>query len=127
MPGYHYRCEGECEGYTYVVQPLSAEPLQDCPACGEPCRRAIVREGMPSVNTFCPAFDTGYYSSLAKKPNDPEAHVSGPHSLQRLIDKRKAEGWNVSKGEPDVVNAVTERRKELKAKRMEWRKRELGI
>lgn len=37
--------------------------------------------------------DCSYRADLARFPNDPEAFVSGPHSLQRLVDKRKREGW----------------------------------
>ena len=46
---------------------------------------------------FRKSFDTGYRHDLAEKANDPAAYVTGPHSLQRLIEKRKRQGWIVGK------------------------------
>ena len=46
---------------------------------------------------FRKSFDTGYRHDLAEKENDPAAYVTGPHSLQRLIEKRKRQGWIVGK------------------------------
>jgi hypothetical protein len=34
-----------------------------------------------------------YRDDLARFPGDPEARVDGPAAVQRLIDKRKREGW----------------------------------
>lgn len=112
-----------------VQQRLSEEPLRTCPNCGEsPCRRVITPEGMAQVNTHAPAIDCTYYSSLAKKPRDPEAYVSGPHSLQRLIDKRKREGWDVQKADQvDLIDPRAEKKKEQKARRKEILRNEFGI
>lgn len=128
MPNYTYKCA--VDGYVTVFQKLSDPPLQTCPACEElPVRRAIVPSGMPQTRTYCPAIDCEYYRSLASKPNDPEARVSGPHSLARLIDKRRRQGWTVhTKGEPDVVEDPGAKKKaEAKARRKEWLKREFGL
>lgn len=47
-----------------------------------------------------------YREDLAAHPNDPDAWVSGPRSLQRLIDKRKRQGWLVGERSlQDVANA----------------------
>jgi len=43
------------------------------------------------------SFDNTYRTDLSRFPNDPEAHVSGPGSLAKLIDKRKRAGWIVGK------------------------------
>jgi len=41
--------------------------------------------------------DAGYRPDLAACPNDPDAYIEGPRSLQKLIDKRKRQGWTVGK------------------------------
>lgn len=43
------------------------------------------------------SFETAYRPDLSRFPNDPDAHVSGPDSLNRLIEKRKRAGWIVGK------------------------------
>ena len=34
-----------------------------------------------------------YREDLARYPGDPQAYVSGPVTLRRLVDQRKREGW----------------------------------
>jgi len=47
-----------------------------------------------------------YREDLAEFPNDPDAYVQGPHSLQKLIDKRKRQGWLVGdRSLQDVADA----------------------
>lgn len=127
MPGYTYLCE-DC-GYVPAFQGLSEEPLTACPECGrEGARRAITPESMAQTQTYVPSMDRGYFKTLARFPGDPEAHVGGPDSLRRLVDRRKRDGWTVhTKGEPDLIEPKVAKKQELAAERKELLKREFGI
>lgn len=46
---------------------------------------------------FRRSFDNTYRADLSRFPNDPDAYVTGPESLGKLIDKRKRAGWVVGK------------------------------
>ncbi len=51
-------------------------------------------------------FETDYREDLSRFPGDPQAYVSGPRELQRLIDQRKREGWSVGERTfDDLANA----------------------
>jgi hypothetical protein len=55
---------------------------------------------------FRRSFDNTYRADLSRFPNDPDAYVTGPDSLAKLIDKRKRAGWIVGKpGSMADVNA----------------------
>ena len=41
MPIYEYQCE-QCEHRFEKLQKMSAEPLRDCPACGQPALKKLV-------------------------------------------------------------------------------------
>ena len=81
--------------------------IEDFPALpGEPWHKLVVRhkEAMRGLVSptgakfrFRKSFDTGYRHDLAEFKDDPAAYVTGPHSLQRLIEKRKRQGWIVGK------------------------------
>lgn len=62
--------------------------------------RTSPRFNMKSINRRC---DIDYREDLSRFPGDPEAYVSSPKELQKLIDKRKREGWRV--GERSLEDA----------------------
>ena len=41
MPIYEYRCEA-CGGEQEIIQSVKAEPLTDCPDCGQPALKKLV-------------------------------------------------------------------------------------
>jgi len=47
-----------------------------------------------------------YREDLARFPGDPEAYVDGPRSLQKLIDKRKRQGWVDTGLRPDDLERM---------------------
>ena len=52
--------------------------------------------GRPAVRVR-KSFDNAYRPDLSRFPGDPDAFVSGPKSLDKLIEKRKRAGWVVGK------------------------------
>lgn len=82
-------------GGVEVYQAFASKPLEQCPECGEEVYRAITsrRVGIKVKRSW----NHDYREDLARFPRDPEAFVDGPKSLQKLIDKRKADGWTISK------------------------------
>lgn len=105
MPNYVYRAVDRsgatscplCRRGFRVTQRISDKALEECEVCISPIRRVIqsvkfrFRHGMKGD---C----RDYRDDLARFAGDPEAYVDGPRSLQKLIDKRKREGWEIKKG-----------------------------
>lgn len=64
--------------------------------------RQSPRFSVRSINRQC---ELDYREDLSRFPNDPQALVSGPRDLKRLIDQRKREGWRVGERTlEDVAN-----------------------
>lgn len=90
---YTYRC---AEGHVEQVEhPMGASGFElVCRNCGAPMQIVVgvpqirVRHGMRGDMR-------DYREDLARFPNDPEALVDGPRALQRLMDKRKRQGWEI--------------------------------
>jgi len=96
MPNYTYRSKDpECKGFD-TYQGINDPPLTECPACGARVYRAITmasagfrfRHGMKGDMR-------DYRDDLARFAGDPEAYTDGPKSVQRLIDKRRRQGWTL--------------------------------
>ncbi|MFQ5351447.1 MAG: hypothetical protein ACE5D3_00040 [Candidatus Binatia bacterium] len=103
MPTYVYRTREArncaCADFGYrVEQSMADEPLTKCPACGGAVYRAIQR---PKLNLRKLKRDVhgshDYREDLARFRGDPEAYVDGERALRRLKDKRKREGWELSR------------------------------
>ncbi len=70
MPTYEYRCEA-CE-YTFEeLQPITAEPLRDCPKCHQPRLRRLFGTGAGLIFKGSGFYITDYrsesYKAAAKK------------------------------------------------------------
>lgn len=64
MPIYEYElCEGDCKvcgGKFSLVRPMSAAPLEKCPACKKPVRRIWSRFNSPKTVSFTDAKKAGF-------------------------------------------------------------------
>lgn len=97
-----------CNRGFKVFRPMRAKPLETCRFCGSEVRISI----QPVAIKVAQALKgTGheYRSDLARYPGDPRAHVSGPHSLARLVETTKREGADVSKTPPTLRQPVAPR------------------
>lgn len=117
MPLYTYRadapgsaCEAGCRDGFEVRQNLSAKALEACPSCGARVRR-VIRPSHTIIRHSMRGTMHDYRDDLARFVGDPEAYVDGPRALQRLIDKRKRQGWEIKKGF-DAPTSPTERSSE---------------
>ncbi len=91
MPNYRYRCD-QC-GSRWEAFRHMASPEADC-VCGSP--GTIVIQKVPTRIRHAMKGDMrDYREDLARFAGDPEALVDGPKSLQKLIDKRKRQGWQM--------------------------------
>ncbi len=85
--------------------------IEECPACGDTLTNKYDRlygHAACGLRT-APRFrmrrrGTGYHSSLARFPNDPEAHVDSEMELSRLIDKRQRQGWTKGPSYADLAS-----------------------
>lgn len=103
MPLYVYRadvpgsaCEAGCRDGFEVRQNLSDKALEVCPACHAPIRRVIQAVATQMRHSMKGTMND-YRDDLARFAGDPEAYVDGPRSLQKLIDKRQRQGWQISR------------------------------
>lgn len=93
-----------------------------CPECGRghvqswaDKRFGCRRDRLPGVVV---PFRPHYHKTLARGPNDPEAHVNSEYQLKKLIDKRRRQGW-VQQHPGDLADApkrLAERRAAARAK-----------
>lgn len=108
MPHYRYRCR-DCGDETHALQSFQDDPIEDCLACPGTVYRVIQRvQFKRSSRALRGESGSGhdYREDLAEYPGDPDAYVDGPRALQKLIDKRKRQGWQVGERSlSDVANA----------------------
>lgn len=91
-----HRCTAGHEVEVFAA--FGAEPRTTCeaPECSAPCVRVISKPPKTKIRHALKRTDcVDYREDLARFPNDPEAWVDGPQSLQKLIDKRKRAGWEM--------------------------------
>lgn len=86
MPRYDYACR--CSYVVEETHSIYEDPIVKCPVCSGLMQRVPCAGLTPRVRTH-----GGYQPGLAQRVNDPEAYVEGPHSLQKLVDKRKRQGY----------------------------------
>jgi len=106
MPSYVYKSKDHpgvkacpCWWPGYVVkQSMADDPLTECPACFAPVYRSIQRVKL-NVRKLARDVHGGpdYREDHARFKGDPEAWVDGPRSLQKLMDARKRDGWQMSR------------------------------
>jgi hypothetical protein len=77
------------------VKSLPGEPWDQLVARHKEMNKGLVKG--TAAFRFRRSFENTYRSDLSRFPNDPDAYVTGPESLQKLIDKRKRAGWIVGK------------------------------
>lgn len=100
-----------------------AKLITRCPDCGSTDlgwisqRFGHCRRSFPGIKV---KDRSGYHPGLARFPNDPEAHVGGDDSLQRLVTRRKHQGWV----EPDLsgLGSSSPRKKTEREKHEEIKK-----
>lgn len=79
------------------LEPLPGETWDQLKARHRELTRGTIT-GTPAVKVRrslqgADGIGSDYREDLARFPGDPEAFVTGPTSLRRLIDKRKRQGW----------------------------------
>jgi hypothetical protein len=84
---------------TYAIEGGTRTRFTDCECQEKPETRRSSRFTEPAIK-----FRHGmkgdcrdYRDDLARFAGDPEAYVDGPAALQKLIDKRKRQGWQMSR------------------------------
>ncbi len=105
MTRYRYKARhealscGNClRGFDHE-QRWASDPLERCPECRSPVYRVVERGRMRFQFRHGMKGDMrDYREDLARFKGDPEAYVDGPRSVQKLIDKRKREGWQMGCG-----------------------------
>lgn len=107
MPFYNYKAKNPdkacnmCKpGYTEHER-LTADPQTFCAYCATPVYRAI-QPVQHKVRHTLKGDCRDYRDDLAAYPGDPEAQVDGPRAVQKLVDKRKRQGWHISKDYPTL-------------------------
>lgn len=78
MPTYDYVCEG-CEHRFEEFQSITAEPLQDCPACKTPRLRRLIGAGGALIFK-----GSGFYCTDYKKPT-----TGSKPDLDKKVEKAK--------------------------------------
>lgn len=98
MALYRWVC-GNC-GAPHEVEHLGFRPaLTLCPSCSTDMLEPVL--GLGRVATKVRG-GSSYQACLARHVNDPEAFCDGPRDVQKLVDKRRREGW----GDPISGNEV---------------------
>lgn len=87
MPRYDYRCPA-CEAVREEIHSLLLDPEFTCETCAVRLQRVPTGGLTPRAKTH-----GGYHPGLALKQDDPTAWAEGPHSLQKLVDERKRQGY----------------------------------
>lgn len=99
MPNYTYTSVGDgcafCAKSFTIFESLSAEPLRDCPECPARVRRVIHNQSQTVIKAKHRAGFVDYREDLARFRGDPQAFVNSPQQVDRLVEKRKREGWRV--------------------------------
>lgn len=69
--------------------------LRACPGCESPVRIVILGKSQTVIKEKHRAGFTDYREDLALHPGDKEAFVNSPQQADRLVEKRKRQGWRV--------------------------------
>ncbi len=72
VPTYDYACRA-CDHRFDAVQPITAEPLDTCPACGGPLRRVIGAVGVTFKGSGFYRTDSAASPRTASAPASPPA------------------------------------------------------
>lgn len=77
MPTYEYECE-KCGKRLEKVQPITAEPLKDCPKCKKKTLRRVISSGGGIIFKGSGFYQTDYRSDSYKKSAEKEKPVKSP-------------------------------------------------
>lgn len=88
-----HRCD-PCDFEAEVIGRLTEEPRTNCPVCDQATFLARIRKAPPmKIGGSLKNDGFDYREDLSRFPNDPEALVDGPTSLNKLKEKRLRQGW----------------------------------
>jgi len=89
MPTYEYEC-GACGHHFELFQPMSAEPVRQCPECGKKKVRRLIGTGAALIFKGSGFYATDYrsdaYKADAKKDKAPAAAASACDSCPKKKD-----------------------------------------
>ena len=88
MPTYDYKCS-QCQ-YTFeYFQPMTAEPLTECPKCGGNLKR-VIGTGGGTIFKGSGFYQTDYKNKSIKKNNDPkmENKPAPSEKKENKVDKK---------------------------------------
>ena len=77
MPTYEYECE-KCGKRLEKSQPITAEPLKDCPKCKQKTLRRIISSGGGIIFKGSGFYQTDYRSDSYKKSAEKEKPGKSP-------------------------------------------------
>jgi putative FmdB family regulatory protein len=89
MPTYDYKCTN-CN-YTFeYFQPMSAEPLKECPNCKKEFLKRIIGTGAGPIFKGSGFYQTDYKNQSIKKNNDPkmENKPAPSEKKENKVDKK---------------------------------------
>lgn len=99
MPNYTYTSAGDgcdsCEIPFSRFEAFNSERLRFCPDCGSLVRIVIRNQAQVQIKAKHRAGFQDYREDLARFPGDKQAFVNSPEQTDRLVEKRKREGWRV--------------------------------
>ncbi len=88
MPTYEYRCQN-CRHELEKVQPITADPLKECPECGEPTLKRLISGGAAVIFKGSGFYETDYRSDSYKKAAKADKEAgSGGEGGDKKADKK---------------------------------------
>ena len=94
MPTYEYYCRSEsCQHEFETFQSMRDDPLQDCPACGQPTLKRKIGTGAGIIFKGSGFYETDYKRASEKKSGDskPGASASAAESKPKAESAKNAD------------------------------------